>query len=276
MRIDYKIDFKNERIAPFRIFGNLYYVGARFGTSHLIDSGDGLILLDTGLPQTLHLVIESIWELGFDPRNIKYIIHSHGHYDHIGGTKALKALSGAKTFIGSGDENYVNGKLDLTWAKELGYHFESPFEADAIMHDGDAIQLGSASIKCVASPGHSPGTMSFFFNVSEGKNTCRAGMHGGVGINSMSREFLDEYGLSYDCREKFLKGLDRLKEEHVDIFLGNHIGNNDTEGKYAKRKQGGSNPFINPAEWRPFLERCGKSLQDMIEKEKAPPFGRGA
>ena len=152
MKINYKIDFKNERVPPFRIFGNLYYVGARFGTSHMIDTGKGLILLDTGLPQTLHLIVQGIWELGFDPRNIKYIIHSHGHYDHIGGTKALVALSGAKTFIGAGDEDYVNGKIDLTWAKELGYRYDETFEPDEIVHDGDVITLGNTAITCIATP----------------------------------------------------------------------------------------------------------------------------
>jgi len=268
MKIDYKIDFKHERITPFRIFGNLYYVGARFGTSHLIDTGEGLILLDTGLPQTLHLIVQSMWELGFDPRNITYIIHSHGHYDHIGGTQALKALSGAKTFIGSGDENYVNGKIDLTWAKELGYRYDETFEADEIIHDGDVIKLGNTAITCLATPGHSPGCISYFFEVADGGKRYRVGMHGGIGINAMAKDFLDEYSLSYDCREKFLAGLERLKHEHVDIFIGNHINNNDMERKYRQMLAGGQNPFINDREWEIFLNQCRKNLLEMMEKEK--------
>jgi metallo-beta-lactamase class B len=268
MKIDYKIDLKNERIKPFRIFGNLYYVGARFGTSHLIDTGAGLILLDTGMPQTLHLIVQGMWELGFDPRNIKYILHSHGHYDHIGGTKALAALSGAKTFIGSGDENYVNGKINLTLAEELGYSYNEAFETDEIIYDGDVIRLGNTVIKCLATPGHSPGCMSFFFDVSNGEKTYRAGMHGGVGINTMSKDFLEEYGLSYDCREQFLSGLERLKQEPVDIFLGNHIWLNDMEEKYALMQTKKINPFIGPGEWLPFLERCANSLREQINKEK--------
>jgi metallo-beta-lactamase class B len=93
-----KKDLKNQKITSFRIFGNLYYVGTRSGPSHLIDTGNGLILLDTGYPQTLHLLVQSMWELGFDPRNIKFIVHSHGHYDHIGNNdmegKYIKMQSG--------------------------------------------------------------------------------------------------------------------------------------------------------------------------------------
>ena len=70
-------------IKPFRIFGNLYYVGDKKVCSHLIDTGDGLILIDTGYQHSQHLLIESIYSLGFDPRDIKIIIHSHGHFDHF-------------------------------------------------------------------------------------------------------------------------------------------------------------------------------------------------
>jgi len=209
-----------------------------------------------------------MWELGFNPRDIKYIIHSHGHYDHIGGTQALKALSGAKTFIGSGDENYVNGKIDLTWAKELGYRYDETFEADEIVHDGDVIKLGNTEIKCLATPGHSPGCISYFFEVTDGEKKYRAGMHGGIGINAMTKDFLNEYNLSYDCREKFLAGLERLKLEHVDIFIGNHINNNDMENKYNQMLTGRSNPFINDREWAIFLNQCRKNLLEMMEKEK--------
>ena len=89
-------------IPPHRVYGNVYFVGARCGSSHLIESDDGLILLDSGYPQTLYLVIENIRALGFDPKNIKHILHSHGHYDHLGGTRALVELYGAKTYLGEG------------------------------------------------------------------------------------------------------------------------------------------------------------------------------
>ena len=93
-----------------------------------------------------------------------------------------------------------------------------------------------------AHPGHTPGTMSIF-SVSD-EYIYRAGMHGGVGTNSMSKEFLDRYGLSYDCRKQFLDGLDRLKQEKVDIFIGNHVWNNDTRGKYERMKSRVTIPLL--------------------------------
>ena len=83
------------RLEPFCIFGNLYYVGDRKVTSHLIDTGDGLILFDTGYGHTTHMMLDSIRGAGFDPMDIKIIIHSHGHFDHFGSGNELRKLTGA-------------------------------------------------------------------------------------------------------------------------------------------------------------------------------------
>lgn len=95
-------------IKPFRMFGGLYFVGAKPAATHIIDTGDGLILLDSGYPQSLYLVTEGIREMGFSPMDIKYIIHSHGRYDYLGATKAIVELTDAKTFIGEQDVPYAN------------------------------------------------------------------------------------------------------------------------------------------------------------------------
>ena len=246
---------------PFKIKGNLYFVGCFAASSHLIATEEGLILLDTGYPQNLYLLINSIYKLGFDIKDIKYIIHSHGHYDHLGGTKALKELTGAKTFIGKGDEEYASGKLDLTWAKELGFEYYEAFEPDVIMQDGDVIELGSTKIKIVATPGHTPGTVSFLFDVCEDGQTYKVAMHGGVGTNSMMDDFLQKYQLPTDCRQHFLEGIERLKKEHVDIFIGNHVWNNDTLGKYERLMAGEKDAFVDCLEWQAFLEKCAENVR---------------
>ena len=255
-----------EYMEPFRIKGNLYFVGCHAASSHLIDTGDGLILIDTGYPQNLYLLINSIYKLGFSPYDVKYIIHSHGHYDHIGGTKAFCELTGAKTFIGIGDENYVNGKVDLTWASELGFEYHEAFEPDFIMNDGDIISLGNTNIEIVSTPGHTPGTVSLFFDVVENEKTYRVAMHGGVGINSMMSDFLDKYKLSYDCRQKFISGINKVIEREVDIFIGNHVWNNKTDLKYKSLIEGNRDAFVNKDEWKQFLNTCKDEVLGLINK----------
>ncbi len=250
---------------PFKIKGNLYFVGCYAASSHLIKTSEGLILIDTGYPQNLYMVIDSVYKLGFSPYDIKYIIHSHGHYDHLGGTRALVELTGAKTFIGRGDEDYANGKLDLTWAVELGEKYYEAFEPDVIMDDGDKICLGETEIEIVSTPGHTPGTVSLFFEVSENGKTYKVAMHGGVGINSMEKGFLEKYNLSFDCREKFIEGIDKVIDREVDIFIGNHTWNNATKEKYQRIIDGDEDAFVDPGEWKRFLTKTKENALQVFK-----------
>jgi metallo-beta-lactamase class B len=241
------------KLQPFRIIGNVYFVGTFQASSHLVDTGEGLILIDPGYSNALYLVIRSIYELGFNPKDIKYIINTHWHWDHTEATAALAELSGAKTLL---------GKDDLEKARRY-------FEPDILLKDGDTLTLGNTTITAMATPGHTPGAMSYFFDVEEDGEVSRVGLHGGMGINTMCREFLDKYNLSYDCREQFQKAMDRLAEEHVDIFLGNHMQHNDTAGKYRKIMAGDKRACINPDEWAPYCRWAKQNLLNMIAKENA-------
>lgn len=253
---------------PFNIWGNLYFVGTEPASTHIIDTGDGLIMLDSGYQHSLYLVLQNMHALGLDPMKLKYIVHTHGHIDHFGATRALVEMTGAKTFIGAPDQEYANGKQDLSWAKELGIHLET-FEPDVLLEDGDMISLGNTQIKAIATPGHTPGAMSYLFDVHCGSRTLTAGLHGGAGMNSMKKEFLDRYGLSYDCRTDFLLAMDRLKTHNVDIFLGNHVEQNHTIEKYQQLLAGNEDAFVNSDSWSEYAELCKKRLNNLINKEKA-------
>lgn len=251
---------------PFRIFGNLYFVGTVPASTHIIDTGAGLIMIDPGYPQSLYLVIDNMYRLGLSPHDIKIIVVTHGHYDHLGAARALVEMTGAKTYIGKEDATYANGKEDLTWARELGTEYFEAFEPDVLLSDGDVIALGNTRILVKGAAGHTPGTKAFFFDVTDGEKTYRVGTHGGVGVNSMKMSFLKQYGLPTSIREKFVPAIDALMNEKVDIFIGNHVGNNDTVGK-GKRITETENPFIDSTAWKTFLENRKKLYFDLIEEE---------
>ena len=252
----------------FKIFGNLYFVGTQPASTHIIDTGDGLIMLDSGYQHSLYSVIDGIYSVGLNVHDLKYIVHTHGHIDHFGGTRALVELTGAKTFIGEQDRQYANGELDLSYAKELDMEYNETFEPDVLLHDVDIITLGNTEIKCIATPGHTPGAMSYIFSACDGTDTYKVGLHGGMGINTMCREFLDKYNLSYDCHEKFRNAMDRLAKEHVDIFLGNHMQHNHTPERYKELINGNKKAFVNPDEWSAYCKWAKENMENMIREEE--------
>lgn len=252
---------------PVKILGNLYFVGTQPASTHVVDTGEGLILFDTGYFESLYEVIDNMYRLGLNPHEIKYIFLTHGHIDHLGGARALRAMTGAKIALGKEDREYANGTLDLTYAKELGMTYNEAFEPDILLSDGDVIPLGNTRVRAVATPGHTPGARSYFFNVRDGECEYIAGLHGGMGINTLSREFLDAYALPYSLREDFVRSMRRLNEEHVDIFLGNHMQHNDTVGK-AERVRGGEKlAFVKPDEWQRYNLWCIENLEKLIQEE---------
>lgn len=242
---------------PFRIAGNLYFVGTYMASSHLLTTEEGHILIDTGYSFTARSVLESVESLGFDVKDIKYILHSHGHADHTGATAMIAQLTGAKTFLAKEDEKYISG-----------------FVPDFYFHDGDVVKLGNTEIKCVFTPGHTEGSYSFFFDVEEDGKTYRAAMFGGAGTNQLKKKYLlnkVDYGVLYNMRGDFFKSIEKIKNEKVDIFVGNHTWHNDLKGKYEKSLKG-EKPFINSDEWKPFLEKLSSQLKDILKSESKSEF----
>ncbi|MBQ9977834.1 MAG: MBL fold metallo-hydrolase [Clostridia bacterium] len=248
-----------EYIKPSKLFGNLYFIGIRAVCTHLIDTGEGLIIIDPGYSESLHIIVNNIWELGFKTSDIKYIIVSHAHLDHMDSVAALVAMTGAKTFIGKDD-------LPLLTGEKFHYALNF-FKPDVLLEDGDIISLGNTNIKCVSTPGHTDGTMSFFFDVTDGEKTYRAGMFGGAGTNTLRKDFLTKNNLPFENRQKFIDSINKIKNEKVELFLGNHLANNHTEEKLSLLNTQTENPFIQNSqqEWEQFLDSRLTLINNIIQ-----------
>ena len=253
-------------IPAFRMFGNLYFVGCRKVSVHILKTEVGLVMIDTGYPDMYEQILNSMHTLGLDERDICAIFHSHGHIDHFGCTTKFKTISGAKTYISRIDNEIVNGTYDLSWAAELNIPKEDPFNCDYLVEDEDIFTFGSTSIRCRLTPGHTNGVLSFFIPLHENGKSIVAAMHGGIGTNSMRASFLQKYGLSFDCREKFREGLQTLASEKVDLVLGNHPDQNETEKKRDALLAGGT--ILSPNEWQSFLLHCEQRLDNLIASEQ--------
>ena len=245
---------KNETyISPVRYADGFYHIGTSNYPSWLLESTDGIILIDTAMPENLDFLLSNIKALGYDYRDIKHIIHSHGHIDHMGCTKAIVGMTGAKTYIGSGDEDSASGRNELQWTNEFGIKYEGAFEPDVILHDREELIIGDRKFLFISTPGHTAGTMSIFFNLTDNGKEYRAGMFGGAGLNSMEMKYLEKYSLPVSLRDDFLSGMDKVYEEKVDIHVGNHLGNNRHFEK-AARLGGEVNPFIDSTCWKRFID----------------------
>ncbi len=142
-----------EPIEPFRIIGSIHYVGTAELGSYLITTEEGHILLDTPCEGETPLVLESIRKLGFDPKDIKILLNSQAHYDHTGGLRAIRELSGARMMAGASDRELLGrgGRGDFAFGDRY------PFPAvtvDRALGDGDEIALGGVRLTVRITPGH--------------------------------------------------------------------------------------------------------------------------
>ena len=248
-------------VEPFRIAGPLYYVGNKKVSSHLIDTGSGLILLDTAFPQTVYLLLESIRQLGFDPGDIRLILHSHGHYDHFGGTRAIVELTDARTAMGEDDAFILTKRPELSFASEYGVGFHEEFAVDIPLEDGQKLGMGNITIECAHIPGHTPGNMSYFFTIHDNGRGYSVGFHGGHGIKVFSDRYISKYGLSYEARRHYLDSIKKMKAWSPDIFIASHPSQNQALAK-SEKMTGEKNPFIDKKAWPTFLSQLENNAQE--------------
>jgi len=253
-----------ERIDPFKIADRLYYVGDKMVCIHLIDSGDGLILIDSGFIGATHLLVNSIWRAGFDPKNVKWIIHSHGHSDHFGASDEFSIMYGTKLAISRADADAMRRNPEL-FVNKTRYPFAKIPEFDLEIEDGDVFELGDVKIRCVLTPGHSDGVLSLFFEVTDNGKKYLAGMFGGAGVNAITLPYIFRNKRSENSANDMLESIEKIWNEPVVVHLGNHPYNNHTLEKREKQLKEGGNHFIAPDSWKNYHGEMKEKIKKIIE-----------
>lgn len=256
---------------PFRVVGGTYFVGNSWCASHLIDTGEGLILLDTPCFSELPYLIDGITQLGFQLRDLKIILVSHAHYDHYGAAQALVHLTGAQTMMGEIDtRDMETNKAIFDYMNHKHGRYNECFHVDRQLVDGDIVELGHTKIRCVLTPGHTIGVMSHFWEEEENGKKYRVGIYGGAGYGGLSTERLKQGGYPEHLRQDFLDSIDKVWDEPVDVMLGNHPFHNDIFLKQARVCAGDKDAFIDPEEWHRYLvlmrEGCKRFLSQTDEQ----------
>jgi metallo-beta-lactamase class B len=245
-------------VTPFKIFDNLYYVGIDWVSSYLITTDDGLILIDALYRNYPAHILQSVKELGFDPKQIKYILCTHGHFDHCEGADTLQKITHARIGMTETDWEIAEGKIKNEYA-----NVNSRLTRDWVIGDGDSLKLGGTTIKFFVTPGHTMGVLSMSFPVHDGSNTYNAFMLGGVGLNFEGAK----------QTELYLQSMDRLmKMKNIEVNISNHPdpGKIFQRARLLKTRQTGEpHPFVAPQDFENWLKELKANAEKKLEQEKA-------
>lgn len=258
----------NKPVTPFRIAGNLYYVGASDVTSYAISTPDGIILIDSGFAQTAPQVVANLKTLGFDIRQVRYILTSQAHSDHVGGIAELKRLSGAKLVMSREDAALAarGGRGDFAFGDRLYY---PAAKADRIVADGDTVELGGMRLTANMTPGHTKGCTSWSFDVTEGGATVPA-LHI-CGVTAPGYRLVGNAAYPSIVKD-FRRSFDRLESMPCTLFLTAHASQFDLERKSAALAAGAAtNPFLDPAGCRAFVTSARRALEAEVQRQSNLP-----
>ncbi len=259
----YFFDQENRYVHPFQIYGNIWYVGDSWVCVHLIDTGDGLLLIDSGNCGATAMLINAIWEAGFRPSDVKWIIHSHGHIDHIGAANFFKKMFGTKLYLGAPDAKMFRQHPEISVIQDSHDLKDALFTPDYEIQEGDVLTFGNTTMTFHLVPGHTDGCIACFFDAQGPEGNKRCGYYGGFGFNTLSKDYLLEIGdTSYSMRQIYLDSLAKVRGEKVELFLGNHCINNDTLGRHKKQLENpdGPNAFIDDEAWGKYLDQKRNEL----------------
>ncbi|ABF53616.1 subclass B3 metallo-beta-lactamase [Sphingopyxis alaskensis] len=219
---------------PEKIFGNTYLVGFAGLSVALIDTGDGLVLVDGALPQAAPAILANVRKLGFDPQDIKYILSTEPHFDHAGGLAALARDTGAAVVASvRGAEGLRSGRHAAD-DPQLGYGGSWPAVANVrTMKDGEVLRLGTTAITAIATPGHTMGSMSWTWQACEGR-VCKAV----VFASSLNPVSADGYRFTSRAGKPFIKGFEasyrKMDAVPCDILISAHP-DNAGNGRYSEK-----------------------------------------
>ncbi len=252
-------------VEPFQVSPRTYYVsGQSWVGAYLIDTGAGLILLDTGIAESAYMLVDSIYKLGYKPTDIKMILLSHAHLDHFGGAAIMQSLTHAPLYMSAEDDLFMQKCPEETELGELDLWHVQHIHVDRHYDDNQAIVLGDISIRTLLTPGHTIGCTSFFWdekNPVTGE-TYTIAMHGGVGANTMNdRYYSTSKYLTPDLRERFYEDAEKLKRMHVDIALPSHpnqIEILDRAGSYSHENQ----PYLDDTIWADFIDERVRQVRE--------------
>lgn len=250
---------------PFQLIGNIYYVGTAGIAVYVIKTPQGLILMDTAMPQSTGMIKDNIVKLGFKVSDIKVILNTHAHLDHTGGFAEIKKETGAQLVAGERDKPLLEGGYYPGDEKNADLAF-SPVKVDRTVKEGDKVTLGDVTLTAHATPGHSPGCTSWEMSVKDGDQNREVLFFcsGTVALNRLVGQPTHP-GIVDDYRATFSKA----KAMKIDVLLGPHPEVYGMQAKRAQMKDGSPNPFVKPEELATYITGLSEDFDKQLTKQTA-------
>jgi metallo-beta-lactamase class B len=256
----------NQPVEPFKIIGNIYYVGASDVTSFLIATPQGHILIDAGFEETVPQIRANVAKLGFKMEDIKILLINHAHYDHCGGAEEIKKSTNARLYASPPDASLLEdgGVSDFRFGGDQPLF--APVKVDEILKDGQEVKLGGTVLKTHFTFGHTKGATSWTTDVSEnGKNYKAVFMSS---VTTLDYSFVNNQKYP-QIAEDYTKTYQTLKSIKADVFLASHGGFFDLTEKAAKLRAGAkANPFIDPRGYQRFVAQMTRQFETKLTAEK--------
>ncbi|HSE23546.1 MAG TPA: subclass B3 metallo-beta-lactamase [Pyrinomonadaceae bacterium] len=248
---------------PFRIISNIYYVGTSDVTSYLIVTPNGNILLDTGFEESGPIIRANIAALGFKLSDIKIMLSSHAHFDHVGGHADMQRDTGARVFASTGDAPVLESGGTKTFFQIGSF---KPVKVDQVLNDGSPVSLGGTTLVAHVTSGHTPGNTAWTTTVTENGKEYRV-----VFVSSMSINpgvHLVNFAPWPDIADAYAKSFQLLKALPCDIFLGPHAGFFNLAEKASRMSKKGVNPFVDPDGYKNYLAHFERLYNEQLKQER--------
>jgi metallo-beta-lactamase class B len=252
---------------PFRIVGNVYWVGGYDLSTYLIVTPQGNLLINTGVGETAKQIAASTSQLGFKIADTKILTATHGHFDHVAGLAELKRMTGAQVVVNERDKDLLEsgGRSDFRFGSTPGAQFE-PVKVDRTFKDGETISLGGTVLTAHSAAGHTKGATSFTLDVPDGGRTYRVVIANMGSINpGVKMTGMPGYPeIGQDYARTFLS----QKDMKIDIWLASHAGQFRMHDKYKPGDPYDPARFVDPAGFLQAVQRLEKTYLDQVASER--------
>jgi len=257
-----------EPFPPFKIAGNLYYVGSKGLANYLITTSQGHILINSDLEANVPLIKESIEKLGFKFSDVKILLISHAHWDHDAGSAMIKRQTGARYMVMDADVPVVEsgGKDDFNYGKDASTLYRAT-TVDRVLRDGDTVALGGVTLVAHLTAGHTKGCTTWTTTVEEGGKRYNVVIVGSPNVNPGYK--LVGNTAYPRIADDYERGFRVLRALPCDIFLGAHGAYFNLDEKYARMKTAGVAAFVDPGGYAAFVADRERAFREELAKQKA-------